>query len=411
MNIPEEAHPDGPALIQGLAGLHRAAITGTSLTSMIEASTTQIPGAAELMTLAMIFLMTGNPDAALELQSRALSINNWYRISQTGQAGSIRLLVIMQPGFLQDNTPIDFILNDPDIRMDWLFISPGADLPADLPDHDILFIAIGESTRVRPQLERMAERLRAWHRPVVNRPEQIVRLSRHQLPHLLAHLDSVLVPNTLLLDRLALTAMTQNGELWQRLGVVRDAPWIMRPLDTHGGHGLHLIRQLADMDSALAESSAGHFHVAPFIDYRSEDGLYRKCRLALCNGQAFAGHLAVSEHWMVHYKNAGMTEHADRLQEEQHFMQQFDDGFAQRHADALAAIACRTALDYLVVDCAELPDGRLLVFEVDNRGFMHAIDPPELYAWKPAVMKKLFDAFAGLLKQRASMKTGRLNPA
>ncbi len=410
--ITEQANPpcqpDEPARIEGLARLHRAAVNGTSLTSLIEACTTQTPGASDFMTLAMIFLMTGNPDAAAELQARALSLNPWYRINQPTNPDAIRLLVIMQPGFMQDNTPIDFILHDPDIRMDWWFVPAGSDLPSWLPEHDILLTGMGESTRIRPQLERMAGRLRTWPHPVVNRPEHIVRLARHQLPQLLAHLASVHVPPTLLLDRPAVAAMTRDGTLWQQLGIEQHSPWLIRPLDTHGGHGLHLIQQTADLETALADTDVSHFHVASFVDYRSADGLYRKCRLALCNGRAFAGHLAISDHWMVHYKNAGMAEHDERQQEEQAFMEQFDDGFARRHAQALAAIAERSGLDYVVMDCAELPDGRLLVFELDNRGFMHAIDPSEQYAWKPAVMQKLFDAFANLLKQRA--RNG-VNPA
>ncbi len=400
--------PGEPARIEGLAQLHKAAVTGTSLTSMIEACTAQTPGASEFMTLAMIFLMTGNPDAAADLQARALTINPWYRINQPTNPDAIRLLVVMQPGFMQDNTPIDFVLQDPDIRMDWWFVPDGNDLPPDLPDHDILLTGLGESTRIRPQLERMAQRLRSWPHPVINRPEHIVRLARHQLPQLLAHLPMVHVPPTLLLDRSAVAAMSRDGTLCQHLGIEQSSPWLIRPLDTHGGHGLHLVRHPADLESALAETAASHFHVAPFVDYRSADGLYRKCRLALCNGRAFAGHLAISEHWMVHYKNAGMAEHDERRQEEQVFMERFDEDFARRHAPALTAIAERSGLDYVVMDCAELPDGRLLVFELDNRGFMHAIDPSEQYAWKPAVMQKLFDAFASLLKQRA--RSG-INPA
>ena len=55
-------------------------------------------------------------------------------------------------------------------------------------------------------------------------------------------------------------------------------------------------------------------------------------------------------------------------------MADFDAGFALRHAAALADIDARIGLDYFGIDCAETPDGRLLVFEVDIAMIVHAMD-------------------------------------
>ncbi len=391
--------PSAPALIRGLAGLHRAIMNGVSLPELIQQATCDEPGAADFMTLAMIFLMTDNLDAAAQLQSTAIQLNPWYRIQQDTIDHPLRLLVIMQPGFMLDNTPIDFILHDPRIRMDWLYIDQ--QLPDQLPEHDVLFIAIGESMRARPLLTRLAQQLQGWPQPVINRPARIPPLSRHELPGLLSGIEGIVVPATQLVERVALESGWPNATFCSQANPTAASSWILRPTDTHGGHGLQRIESPDDLTRALNDSTAGHFHVAPFIDYRSADGLYRKCRLALCNGQAFVGHLAISDHWMVHYKNANMLDHPERRQEEQHFMQLFSTGFASRHAHALRKIAERTELDYVVIDCAELPDGRLLIFEMDNRGFMHAIDPPEWYAWKPQVMQPLFDAFTNMLLHHA----------
>ncbi|MGH7192503.1 MAG: ATP-grasp domain-containing protein, partial [Candidatus Saccharimonadales bacterium] len=68
----------------------------------------------------------------------------------------------------------------------------------------------------------------------------------------------------------------------------------------------------------------------------------------------------------------------------------------------LAAIAERIGIDYFAIDCGEAPDGRLLVFEADVAMIVHAMDPPALFPYKGPAMRRLFDAFAALLRRLAS---------
>ena len=60
-------------------------------------------------------------------------------------APSIRLLALVGPGDLMLNTPLDFITNYLDVRLDLLFVMPDKDLPATIPDHDVAFFAVGEA--------------------------------------------------------------------------------------------------------------------------------------------------------------------------------------------------------------------------------------------------------------------------
>ena len=83
-------------------------------------------------------------------------------------------------------------------------------------------------------------------------------------------------------------------------------------------------------------------------------------------------------------------------------MREFDGDFAVRHAAALQALAERVALDYFAIDCGETKDGALLLFEADVAMIVHAMDPPEKYAYKLPAMRKLFAAFADLLRSAAA---------
>ena len=111
--------------------------------------------------------------------------------------------------------------------------------------------------------------------------------------------------------------------------------------------------------------------------------------------------MAVSGHWMVHYLNAGMTESAARRAEEARAMAQFDHGFARRHAGAFEALHARLGFDYYQIDCAETRDGRLLLFEADAAAIVHLMDPPEMFPYKPAQMRRVFAAFERMLRMRA----------
>ena len=122
-------------------------------------------------------------------------------------------------------------------------------------------------------------------------------------------------------------------------------------------------------------------------------------RVVLIDGAPYAGHMGISTHWMIHYINADMTESAAKRAEEAQFMAGFEAGFARRHEQALRALAERLGLDYVVIDCAETRDGKLLIFELDTGAVLHSMDPVDLFPYKPPQMQKVFAAFRELLSR------------
>jgi glutathione synthase/RimK-type ligase-like ATP-grasp enzyme len=340
-----------------------------------------------------VFLMHNQTQAALAMQQRALRQQRLYRLCRS--AGSppptLRLLVLMGPGHMQDNTPIEFVLEHSDVQTDLLFLLPGEALPVLLPLHDLVFVAIGESDKNAATLAQLQASLPRWPRPFVNPPAAIGHCARDRCCQLLSGLAGVRVPYT----RRLLAG--EAGEM--------AFPFTLRPVDTQGGEGLQRIDGAEERVAYFAAHPAPAYYAAGYLDYRSADGLYRKYRLVLIAGAPFICHLAISDHWMVHYLSAGMAESAAKRLEEQQCMEGFAEGFGLRHREALLAIAQALQLDYVTIDCAETVAGELLVFEVDSRGLIHAADPVEIYPYKPAVMQKAFDAFRALLQKRAALAT------
>ena len=395
----------------GLAAIMRMVFSGADLVPVGErlmARAAADPRDAEaLMDLSTILQIWMNHKLALATQAQALAMQQLYRLPAAGSGEpGIRLLAFVAPGDLMTNTPLDLLLEGSDVALDMLYLTPDLALPAVLPEHDVLFVAIGESDRNRPLLAEIEEIVGNWPRPVLNLPERIVSTSREGASALLESLPRVVMPIAARVDRPTLERLARAELPIVDLLHEGAFPIIVRPIDSHAGKGLSKIDDPAGAARYLQDMPESEFYVSRFVDYRSPDGLYRKYRVALIGGRAFAVHMGVSAHWMIHYLNAGMTESAEKRAEEARFMADFDEDFARRHGAALAAVHQRFGLDYLVIDCAEDAAGRLLIFEVDTGGVVHALDPVELFPYKQAQMRKVFAAFRELLA--GAMKRGRV---
>ena len=125
----------------------------------------------------------------------------------------------------------------------------------------------------------------------------------------------------------------------------------------------------------LNDRREDEFCIAPFVDYRGKDGLFREYRVALIDGRPYAVHMAISQHWMIHYFNADMEESEAKRAEEAQCMADFDEDFAVRHKKALDAIGKLAGLEYLPFDCGETSDGKLLIFETGTNMIVHSMDP------------------------------------
>ena len=348
-----------------------------------------------------VLQLLGRREDGLEVQRHALALRSLYALPAPARAPALNLLVLMGPGDFMANTPIEFLLQTSDIAAQVQYVTPDLPLPEQVPDHDVLFVAIAQSDANAPLLRDVAQMLDGWPRPVINRPEQIAHLSRDGAHAQLDGATGVLMPRTVRVAR-ATAAQLADGTL--DLGALLPGaafPLIVRPVDSHAGTDLHKVEDAAALGAYVTAHASGAFYLAPFVDYAGPDGQFRKYRIVLIDGQPFICHLAISSHWMVHYLNAGMDDSETKRAEEAAGMAAFDAGFARRHAAALADIDARIKLPYLGIDCAETRDGRLLVFEVDNAMVVHAMDDPGRYPYKQPVMDKVFRAFEAMLHRAA----------
>jgi hypothetical protein len=401
MNLPRASHEAGrSAPLQGLAGLMTLAFQGADLVplaaTLIERAAASEDDAEALMDLSTVLQLQGLRTLGVSTQAHALQAKRLYELRPTREA-RIRLLAIMAPGDLMTNTPLEFLIADSDIALSMLYLVPGEPLPQALPEHDVVFIAVSESDPTRALLDALATVTASWRTPVVNQPARIPNTSRTRAFELLEGAPGIYIPPTVRVSRDALEQLAAGALTVASVLADGTFPLIARPIDSHAGQGLEKIDSATDFAAYLAATPGSEFCVSRFIDYRGEDGFFRKYRIVLIDGVAYPGHMGVSDHWMIHYLNAGMSESAYKRAEEERFMRDFKTDFARRHAVALRAISERFELDYMVIDCGETEAGELLLFELCTGAVVHAMDPPDVFPYKRPRMDEIFAAFRAML--------------
>lgn len=398
----------------GLAPFLRMSIAGTDLQplcrEMLAQAEDNATDAGLWMNLSIAMLCIGQRDLGLAIQAQALALRHVHHIAAAVQPARLRLLVLMAPGDLAANTPIECLLENSDIELIFYYLptdSDGIQPNTPIPEHDVAIVAISEADENSALLGTLEAVLADWPRPVINVPQNIPSTGRALASALLQDAPGLLIPPTLRASRAVLQAIaTGEADLAEHFPGCAF-PIILRPIGSHGGRDLERIEGPADVADYLARVDETGFYLSPFIDYRGKDGLFRKMRVALIDGVAYPCHMAVSSNWMIHYVNAGMYEEQKKRDEEAAFMADFA-GFAERHRPALDAIHQRTKLDYLCIDCAETPAGELLVFEIDHAMVVHAMDPEDLFPYKQAHMQRVKNAFRNFLfRLSAGQRTSR----
>lgn len=405
--IPALSDRPAPPSVLGAAALTTAAYQGArhdTLASRIQSSS-QANGAAMeeaawTYDAAIAAQLAFRRDEAANLQNAALAMSPVFRVRGSG-GEALRLLAIMGPGDLMTNTPVDFLTASLSVRLDLLYIQPDRPLPSVVPDHDVAIFALGEADPA--MLARLRWLYAVWPRPALNNPRFLTAMRRDTLSQSLAGETALVSPRAV---AASLEKLTSDKPV-KGLGI--PFPMLIRPRDSHAGVRLSRVADVTALRDYLTFSPDDDFFLTEYRNYRGLDGNFRKYRVAFIDRQPFLCHMAVSDHWMVHYLNAGMAESLAKRAEEALAMTSFDQGFARRHAAAFEALHERLGFDYYSIDCAETRDGRLLLFEADTAAIVHAMDPPDLFPYKPAQMQRIFDAFGTMLRQRADRFTARLD--
>jgi hypothetical protein len=391
----------------GMAKLAKMAFDGIDLrplwAELIRKLLDGTADAGEGLDLSLIAQLLGDKHTGLAIQHEVLLSHQFYRSPCVSSSPRLRVLALAAATDMGSNTPIEFLLENSGIELMTLYVTPEAELPVPLPEHDIAIVIASDSEDCRDALRKIDAAAARWPRPLLNPPALVGSLDRDKLHRLLWDIEGLTIPATLLVTRDRLADVVETVEALSDIAADLAFPVIVRPRGSHAGSGLARIDDAAGMARYLEAHEEELFFISRFVDYSSEDGLFRKYRVVFVDGRPYACHMAIADRWDIWYLNAGMSASAEKRREEETFMRTFDFGFGRRHQAALAAIFDRIGLDYFIIDCAETRDGSLLIFEADNTAVVHNMDPSDVFPYKPPQMRNIFSAFAGMLERRAGL--------
>ena len=292
--------PDGLPAYIGFAGLWRLAVSGIEIARlgpMLDARVVRNPDDAasllDIATLLFLTLLPGNRVHAFDYQNRALALQQLFRLPATRAGEGVRVLVVAGPGEMTALTPLDCLTEDSDIELIMLYARPGLPLPARLPEHDLVFVAIGESPASRALLGQIETFANTSPKRVLNPPGRILEMSRDRVAARLQGVPGVVMPVTVGIGRDAAEQIARGELPVGRVLADGAYPIIVRPLDSQGGKGLEKLNSQSELMAYLEKAEAPGFFLSRFVDYRGPDGQYRKYRVALIGGRPYACHMAI----------------------------------------------------------------------------------------------------------------------
>ncbi len=174
----------------------------------------------------------------------------------------------------------------------------------------------------------------------------------------------------------------------------------MRPVGTHGGDDFEKVESPAELAAVLAKRPDTDRYLIEYVDYRSDDGYFRKYRFIFVDGQILPYHLAIGDGWKLHHDNTDMVNQRWMQQEEEAFLNDPAAVFSSVHDLALREIQQRIGLDYFGIDCGLDRSGNLVVFEVNASMLVH--DRNEEFPYKAPFVRRIKSAFEAMLRKFAT---------
>ena len=267
------------------------------------------------------------------------------------------------------NVPTEHLLDDTTFLTHTL-VAEYAPARLALPEHHLVFNAIGDAERCAHALGQAARLLAATAAPVFNPPARITPTTRAGNARRLGGLPGVVAPRIETVPRAVLAAGLPEGFVF---------PVLLRsPGFQTGQHFVRVETRLA-LASALAALPGPCLTVIEPLDARGADGFFRKYRVMIAGDALLPLHLAVSPDWKVHHFTADMRQRPVHRAEEAAFLDDMGAVLGPGTLAALTRIRVALGLDYGGIDFALDPQGRVLLFEANAT--MTAASPPPDPVW------------------------------
>jgi tetratricopeptide (TPR) repeat protein len=350
--------------------------------------------AATLHIVANFQQALGLDDEADASYRRALKLKPLITIPASVAPPAFRVLFVFGPN--AGNTPIEYLIERARFETNIITLLPDVEYDIDRLRiyADVVVNLISDVDRGHAFLAPAQALVDGVGSPVINPPQLIAGTGRDAVAKRLAQLPGCCVPQTRLYSAAELAAMVK-GTSQESL----TFPVLVRPAGAHGGDNFEKFEDPAQLEAFLSRLNSSSYYLTSFVDYRSNDGYFRKYRFVCVGDEILPYHLAIDDKWKVHHVTTSMATHAWMQNEEQAFLEDPWRVFGATQRVALQSIRDAIGLDYFGIDCGLARDGAIVVFEVNASMLVHGNN--QRFPYKTKAVERIKQAFQALLERRA----------
>lgn len=235
--------------------------------------------------------------------------------------------------------------------------------------------------------------------PVINHPQAIRQTRRDLISQHLHDMPGLIMPRTV--------RFNPRSPADVRQAIAAEGlpyPVIFRQAGDHGGISTVLLENPDAIDTAMYPFALDGraYYLTEFRDFAAADGLYRKYRIVVVEGEPYLRHMIVSDHWLIHsVSREYMKAHPHCQEEEARVLASFDTELAPWLRPLTQALAGRLQLEYFGIDCHITPDRQLLVFEINANMNILSNNQPLPNIWQGSI-----DTIIARLERLVARKAG-----
>ena len=340
--------------------------------------------------LANLLQDLGEATAAEVHRQKSYARRGVIALPYRGQGPPCRVLVLVSA--VGGNVPTRFLFDDALFAVHLLPVEAQAEL-GDLPEHDLVFNAVGDVDLCGEALEAVEVVLARTQRPVINRPEAVRLTGRAAIAQRMTGLPGLIAPRVESVPRETLRQAAR------RFGY----PLLLRSPGYHTGRHFHRIEDAAGLNAALADLPGRQLLMIDYLDARDAEGHARKYRVMMIDGTLYPLHLAMAADWKVHYFTADMAERPDHRALEAAFLADMAAVLGPRAMAALDAVAARLGLDYAGIDFGLNADGDLLLFEANATMVVNPPDADPRWDYRREPVARILAAAQAMMLRRGGL--------
>jgi tetratricopeptide (TPR) repeat protein len=337
----------------------------------------------------------GDIEGAQAAYAEAANINPLIRRPAAKSPPDFRVLALYAP--FGGNTPTEYLFKDAIHDTDTLALFASREYDGELFGQDVQLVVnlISDADQTEALLPMAADLVDRLGKPTVNDPRKIGGTTRDAVASLLQGIPRCRIPGAL-----RQKAGADSSPAALQAAFPFSSSVLARPVGTHGGDDFEKIEDPSALAAFLSQRPDHDHYLIEYIDYRSDDGYFRKYRFIFVDAQILPYHLCIGDDWKLHHVSTDMANQPWMQQEEEAFLNDPTAVFDAGHYQALQTIRERVGLEYFGIDCGLDRSGNLVVFEVNASMLVH--DRNEGFLYKTPAVHRIKLAFEAMLRKFAA---------